>query len=238
MSIAFQALVILAIALPGIIYHRTVTDAPELREKRSISDELAQSLIAAIILHALWLLIFNGLGRICFPPVHVNLDAALMLSMGQFGKDSFSLPEAIGSVTRYPLSVTTYFLSLYLSSAVAGEQVRKFLGNQKNAKSFLGRFAFWLHSQDEGPARQFGKWSRTFEYDRETEIPFFSAVVELGKEAHLIFGQLREFIPDDDGYPARYILSDVHRRLLTDEDSFYEGTIRLWRKFPTKTRHF
>lgn len=109
MNIAVQALAIFLLALPGIILRKTYRrgtfhEAP--RASRPIAEEIAYSLVLACILHAAW----AGIADLFFWPV--DLEAATLLLLGQYGHDSSLLPNVVGSLTSHPYRILTYFVSL------------------------------------------------------------------------------------------------------------------------------
>jgi len=115
--LAFQALAIFALALPGIILKNTYRngffwDRP--RQDVQITEEVAYSLVLACCLHAVFVPIVS---RFFWP---IDLQAVVALLLGQFGKDSQLLGRAIASVTAHPDRVFAYFVSLYAVSGALG----------------------------------------------------------------------------------------------------------------------
>jgi hypothetical protein len=100
MSVAFQAVVLLALAMPGIIFRRTYSRAGQFRERRSIADELVWGFIAASVFHFVWFSLFQIVGH----PLRIQprLDVVLMLVLGQFGRDNRHFDYVLSSVTDPP----------------------------------------------------------------------------------------------------------------------------------------
>jgi hypothetical protein len=105
MSIAFQALVLFAIALPGIVLRKRMSTAGPFRQPRSLTDELAQSLIYAAIAHTVWVWLCGLL--VPYTRV-VSLKSVVMLAIGQFGPNQFELPRAMNALTESAPWVAAY----------------------------------------------------------------------------------------------------------------------------------
>jgi hypothetical protein len=105
-NLAFQALAIFALALPGIILKKTFRngffwDRP--RQPSPIAEEVAYSLVLACALHAIYA-----------PWWPVDLRSVFALLIGEFDA------HAIGSVVANPIRIFTYFTSLYAIAALLG----------------------------------------------------------------------------------------------------------------------
>ena len=117
MSLAFQALAIFALALPGIILKNTYRngffwDRP--RQALPITEEVAYSLVLACALHA----VFAPVVVKYFWPI--DFQALAILLLGQYGKDSERLGAAVNAITSYPWRVFLYFIVLYAIAAAIG----------------------------------------------------------------------------------------------------------------------
>jgi len=116
-SLAFQALAIFALALPGIILKNAYRngffwDRPRL--VLPVAEEVAYSLVLACALHA----IFASIVDRWFWPI--DFDAIGILLLGQYGKDSNLLLPSVQALTGHPGRIFTYFASLYAFSAALG----------------------------------------------------------------------------------------------------------------------
>jgi hypothetical protein len=116
-SLAFQALAIFALALPGIILRNSYRngffwDRP--RQTLPVAEEVAYSLVLACALHAL----FASVVHHWFWPI--DFDAVGILLLGQYGKDSNLLLPSVQALTCHPGRIFTYFAGLYAFSATLG----------------------------------------------------------------------------------------------------------------------
>jgi hypothetical protein len=208
MSVAFPALVLFMYVLPGIIFRRSVSTAGQFRQHRSVADELAQGVVLACVGHALWISISNCFGR------PVDLQAAVMSAVGQYGKDSVGLDSSIRALTENVWWVLWYFISLNGFAFGLGRLIR--WARDRNWRPLKAFDSF----DDEPGAERFKEWSGIL-VDRsadQTIVPLLSTVVELGGVAHLFVGCLEEIHWSDDGHPDRFVLSGVIRRLLADDE--------------------
>jgi len=131
MNIAFSALLILYLALPGMLFwwaYRRDRGRPASRGP--ISDDIPIGLLLSVGLHAAWVSLFNLLGTI--PVVFggrrsfVDLQSVAVLLSGQAGKDSEPFRLAIASITEgwRPLGVFAYFCSLSIVAFFLGYRLR------------------------------------------------------------------------------------------------------------------
>ncbi len=220
MSVAFQAVVLLAIAMPGIIFRRCYSRAGQFREKRPITDELVGGFVAAAMLHWVWITLFQQIA--IFFDARISLPAALMFAMGQFGKDDRNFDFAIRSVTVPPVPtfVLCYFVTLYLVSAFAGQKCREWTQTTASQAPYA-KFIRWLHSlEDEGPSlRKWEEWRAHLSPPAGmSTVQFLAAVVPLGGTPFLYYGILDDVIFDDSGIPDRFILRDARRRKIGDNE--------------------
>ncbi len=116
MNLAFQALAIFALALPGIILKNSYRngffwDRP--RQQSPIAEEVAYSLLLACALHAVYAPIVSR----WWP---IELNAVAILLVGQYGKDSALLDGTVQALTAHPGRILTYFVILYAASAGLG----------------------------------------------------------------------------------------------------------------------
>lgn len=214
MSIAFQALVLFAIMLPGIVLRKRMSTAGMFRQPRSLTDELAQSLIYAALAHAAWVplcAVIPG-GR------PVSLKVVLLLALGQFGANQTELAGAITAIEGNGPRIILYFVSLTLAAALVGTFARWGAEKQEWVRSILG----WIEDREPGEERA-RDWKRFLMVTSGTPpepetVVLLTTVVELGKTAWLYVGRLEQTIFRPDGDPEGFVLSEVSRRPLTDED--------------------
>lgn len=116
MNLAFQALAIFALALPGIILKNSYRngffwDRP--RQQSPIAEEVAYSLLLACALHSVYAPIVNR-----YWPI--DLNAVVILLLGQYGKDGEHLAGTVAALTIYPGRIFGYFVVLYAASGALG----------------------------------------------------------------------------------------------------------------------
>jgi Family of unknown function (DUF6338) len=231
MSIAFQALVLLALALPGIIFRRCYSrTGHQFREAIPIADELVKGLVFAIVLQAVWVALFGGLGLIV--GTGVSLRATLMLMSGQFGKDGALFEEALDSVTRmpHPVWIFFYFTSACLVSAWLGQRCRAWCDNAQRigSKHHGHTIALWLHSlNDDGPhLRRWGEWIQDLDPPTGmSAVKLLTAVVPLGDVPYLYCGLLKKVWFDSNGIPDRFVLTGARRRKIDDNEEGAGGNV-------------
>lgn len=229
MSIAFQAFVLVTLALPGIILRRFFSRAGRFRLKRSVTEEFSRNLITAVALNSLWACLFQILG-LSFG-LQIDLDSVMMLSMGHFGHEDASFDRAIRSVTDYPGWVLLYFLSLYATAAIAGG----YLGAKCAARSMIN--GSWLGTlyrfiEDEPKYRRVQEWLSHFEFNSERDAEaaaICSMIVVVGGHVLLYVGRMEEegIIWNDDGNPDRFVLKGAMRRPLEKDDSEGAGFYKI-----------
>src|SRR5256885_13761352 len=116
MNIAFPALLIFVLALPGSILTRTYREwgwkLPVYR--LPLGEEIAQSVFAAAVLHWIWCYGAGLLGyRIAFHDV-------LLLLFGGSGLPAEFVKNRLAAIAAQSLPIAEYFGSLYLGAAVIG----------------------------------------------------------------------------------------------------------------------
>ena len=224
MSIAYQAVVIFALILPGIIFRNQISAAGQFRQQRSLSDELAHSVMYAFAWHAIWIF-FAGLLAGWIP--RVSLKFAFMHAMGQFGKDSKELDAAVEAVTNSWGWVFLYFASISICAGICGRMCRAC--RDGNKVRWLFGWVDWIQDHEPNKNRQ-ERWSAFLQPHEvkdsgEYEIRFLTMIVELGKAPFLFVGILEDVSFGPDGNPETYILSNVSRRALLPTDRDPEETL-------------
>jgi hypothetical protein len=218
MSIAYQALVIFLFLLPGLLYRRAASTAGKFRKQRSLADELALGMLAALVAHFIGIGLFTGIGHLC--GVRIALDSAMMHAMGDFGPDSEELRPAIRAVTDYPVYVLVYFIAVCGGSAAAGVLVKWCRDKKWKHAAFLDWF------ENEPAAERFRQWSRALGSPDESKLStaLLATVIELGGAAYLYVGFLKEVRWSEDGEPEFFVLADeVIRRPFNEESDRLEG---------------
>lgn len=114
MNLAFPALFLLIVLLPGLIFRRVYNRGPAAPPPASLGDEIARSPIPAGVLHLVW----GCLGKLIGHPV--DIKSALALGLGNFGDHGSFFDEALDSVANHSVEVSLYFLSIYCAAALIG----------------------------------------------------------------------------------------------------------------------
>ncbi|SFJ27482.1 DUF6338 family protein [Planctomicrobium piriforme] len=232
MSIAFQALVLVALSLPGIIFRRFANRAGQFRQRRPITEDVTRSIVSAAILNAIWAGLWDSVGRSF--GIRVDLNSVVMLSMGQFGHEDAHFMSAVESLTWHPWSVLSYFLSLYLLSMIFGHAAGIF-AHQKPLK--------WIHDWiDEEPSyRRSKEWTSHLEYQGAGRAKRLCAtVLSIGSTPYLYFGFLEDdgVMWKDDGHPDRFALRSASRKRIDgngDHEEKVPGQLLIIRASEAKT---
>lgn len=184
-----------------------MSTAGQFRQQRSLADEMAQSVLYAIIGHAIWIAVFNHLFH--FP--QADLDAALMHAVGQYGPNAAHFDVATDALTSNFWSVVAYFGTLNAFAVAFGSLIR--FGREQEWKGF-GLFDWLL--DDEPSDKRFQEWSNFLEPDQEGVeiVRILATVINLGSTPYLFVGKLEKPYFGLDGNPDRFILSGVMRRPL------------------------
>jgi hypothetical protein len=208
MNLAFPALLIFILVLPGVIYRYSYARGPwgwaSPVSIRTISDELAYSVMVAVGLHAVWTTLASCLGY------EVDYLALLAFLTGNFGKDSQLFGSSVLAFSDHKVAVAAYFVSLAAAAGGIGvgahAAVRK-LGLDLRTSWF--RFENTWHYLLTGELLGFDVAIAS------VDLPdgvYVSAVVEQGKECHLYWGFLSDFTFDTAGSLERLLLRGAHHR--------------------------
>jgi hypothetical protein len=137
MSLALPALLVLFLALPGILFYSGYSGGFRQRAASIISTpgsvtwSLTIALVSSVALHALWSAFAWG-----WFDETVDLGTVLYLLGGQYsGQDVYV--KALNTVAARPYLTVTYFLSLYVFSALLGVAIRRFVRRNYLDKKFL-----------------------------------------------------------------------------------------------------
>ncbi len=116
MNIAFPAILFLILTLPGIIfrytYRKGLWSSPF--SMGTLSEEVAYGLSIALILHLAWI----SFAQLFFP-YEPALEALLTMIIGEYS-NVHVYDRIVASITSHPVLLSSYFLSLYLFSALFG----------------------------------------------------------------------------------------------------------------------
>jgi hypothetical protein len=212
MNLAFPALLIFVLVLPGVIlrytYARGTWKWNSATSIQSLGDEVAYSVVIAGALHLLWTWVVSPIGD-------VDLQSVLTLLAGTGSGTRDDFQAAISSATDHPYMVSGYFLSLYITSACIGYGthilVRKCHWDRKTR---LLRFKNDWHYLLSGEILEFDE----LPYEAgEPDGVYLSAVVKHGAGDFLYRGIVADWTLDRDGELDRVLLRLVHRRQLSND---------------------
>jgi len=211
MNIAFPALLILLLILPGMIfrygYARGSWGWTSPISFRTVSDELAYSAIFAVGLHFLWLVLGALLGY------QADLAALLALLTGNFGPQGQYYEGAVRSVSDHSIALATYFISLFLAAAIGGRSAHWFIRwSGLDLRTQIFRFKNEWYYLLTGEILSFKEVSIA---PREIDGVYLSAVVDHGRESYLYRGIVEDWSFDRDGQLDTIRLRFTHRRLLS-----------------------
>lgn len=209
MNVAFPAVIIALLILPGIVFRYTYSrgswgwTSPV--SFRTASDELAYAAIFAVVLHVAWLGAASLLGH------RADFPSLLAFLTGNFGPNAAVYNRAIGSVSDHALEIAAYFLSLVGVAAIGGRWSHWFvrrtrLDHHTEVLRFKNEWYYLLS----GEVLRFGGR----EAPREVSGVFLSAVVDQGKDCFLYRGIVSDWSFDAEGNLDNVRLRFTHRRLL------------------------
>jgi hypothetical protein len=213
MNFAFPALLVFLLVLPGIILRYSYARGPwgwaSPTSMRRVSEELAYGVTFALVLHAVWLAIVRRLG---FQP---DVEAMVLMLLGNFGEGSEHLDRVLDSVAGYYPGIAGYLVSLYSAAGVAGN-----LGHRAVRRLRLDHLTkifrfdnYWFYMLT-GEVLDFRE---NAEDGREVDGVYCSAVVDHASGSYLYRGIVSDFTFDRDGTLDTIVLMDAHRRELTDD---------------------
>ena len=213
MNLAFPALLVLLLVLPGSIFRYTYArgtwgwSSPT--SFRSISDELAYSVVLAVGLHCLAIV---GVGLLGF---RVDFASVVALLIGDFGPSGKQYGRAIESVAMYPGRIALYFLGISFGASAAGHIAHKVVRALRlDHRTRIFRFRnewFYLLS---GEVMQFAESADDI---REIAGVYLSAVVDHSKESYLYRGIVADWSFDPQGQLDAITLRMAHRRPLSKD---------------------
>lgn len=224
MDVAFPALLIFLIVLPGIVcrygYRKGTWTSPVYLT--SISEEIAYGVVIAAALHLAWGWVLGLFG------VVINLDAVLFFLTGIDGAGAARAEKALQSVVQSPQGIFGYFLGLNVAAGLLGfglhELVRYYrLDLRFPALRFRNEWYYLFRQEDpimdiiaarrwRWGGREFREWLRF--YRSIQGYTYVSAVVEQGGVAYIYWGYLHKFFFDKTGGLDRIVLTHTKRRLL------------------------
>jgi hypothetical protein len=214
LNIAFSAVLITLLVLPGIVFNRCRSVSGRFGSQHAIADEFFPSLGAAAVGHVIW-----ALGCYLLSPctkLLVDIQATILLMAGQTGSHKDGI-DAIEAVSKHPVAVLLYFSSLLLLSCFAGHRQKRFRLSRHGPVRALTAFS----AGDESQARRFAEWAETLPVEIShsgiTRI-FVVASLVVGSKAYLYAGLLKKvFWNEATGEPEWFQLSSTIRRDILDD---------------------
>ena len=213
MNIAFPALIIFLLVLPGIIFRSASSHAGRYRVTQPLSDEIGRSVIAAIIINAVFLQLANLFGQIL---LGLEVDPGIVLDLlnGKVEKTAPGSSVGAAHITQFPGLICLYLLGMYSAAYGAGAVVK---GIQRRAKTGVIRLL-----QNEPHALRFEEWQQTIYHGEKGEELWITicAVVPIAGSAYLFRGRLVDVFFDGSGTPERFVIEEPDRRKIGNEHDF------------------
>jgi hypothetical protein len=205
-NLAFQALVIFAVVLPGIILKRTYRDGffwNRPRDRSAITEEVAYSLVLACALHAAYVPLVSR-----WSPI--DLRAVTVLLLGQYGKDSELLPRTVDALTAHPGRILLYFAVLYAASAALGLAAHAAVRRLKwDLRYRAFRFSHQWHYLLRGDIASFPESNVAVQ---GFDFISLAGIVDTGAGTFLYVGVLDAFYFDNSGALDLLVLTGATRR--------------------------
>jgi hypothetical protein len=205
-NIAFPALILLCLLLPGFAFHSSFrrTEKTNLDHK-PFTSQTTSILLAAFLLHMLGILGYRYLCCGAWP----ELEHLFILLTGYAGT---ALENSISSVAPHTTKIVFYLFILSIFSFVLGQYVRGII--TKYQWDVDGRFSELLRFDTPWYYLFNGKIDTK---DLNPDGVYITALVELSGQTYLYTGILKKYFLDVDGQLERFVLSTVSRRPLTKD---------------------
>lgn len=220
MNLAFSALVLFLLLLPGFILHYTYSrgvwrwNSPVSFQR--YTDQITFAIVSAIVIHSISTLILSSLFNVTF-----DWTSILRLLLNTYGNDDQFYPETIQAIGGNLDRIMLYLISLYILAGSLGFAahwtVRK-LKLDRRYKFF--RFENEWYYLLSGEALEFPE-SNVPEEDipeKEDELnAFLATVVQHQDGSYLYLGIVQDFSYDTNGQLSHVILTSVLRRPLAKD---------------------
>ncbi|MEZ4699782.1 MAG: hypothetical protein R2834_05595 [Rhodothermales bacterium] len=224
MDVAFPALLIFLIVLPGIVcrygYRKGSWTSPVYLT--SISEEIAYGVVLAAALHGVWGWMLSLFG------VAIDLDAVLFFLTGANGDEA---DRAMRAVTYAPERIFGYFLALNVFAGAVGFGLHEFVRRRRldlrfRTMRFRNEWYYLFRQEDpimeiieargwKWGGRELREWLKF--YRSIQGYTYVSAVVEQGGIAYIYWGYLHKFYFDKAGALDRIVLTHAKRRRLEQD---------------------
>ena len=201
MNVAFPALLLFFIVLPGFIFFYTFKQT-----EKTVLDfsPFAASTIKSIVIAAVLQTIGVALVFLCtayqFQPQYF-----LMLLIGGTNTSGLRVADAVQNLSNHAVGITGYFAALYLFAGISGFALRQLITKRK-----------WDVSDSIfGDMLRFDTpWYYLFNGNRDDSVAgvVIAAIVDLKDGSFLFTGILSRYFLDDTGQLDRLILVNTQRR--------------------------
>jgi hypothetical protein len=231
-NLVFQALVVTALALPGLIfrvaYNKGTWNYPVGRLGPP-SDQIIQGLIHALWINGLWIGLVGLIRTIVHGPFRpIDFRAVASILLNQYGKDQQALEPTLAAIGSSPVSILVYVLGLYAFSGLLGLGLHVLVRRTRLDRRMAWPFRFendWHYllrgeildfPPHRGSSRPLRKPKITSDDVLGTVV---AAVVDLKDRSVLYLGFLVDFYFDHHGNLDRILLEEVRRRDLGSDAS-------------------
>ena len=227
MNLAFPALCIVLLVLPGILFRKTYArSALPFNTRRSrefaankypksnlpLTEEIGVSLIAAIVLHVLWLSAWTAGSKFLELEFSPNYNQLLYLLYGGLTVSKAQYRETLDYLAEHHILIVTYFLSLYLFAGIAGRASLAFVRSRglDHRQMFLRLEDHWFYFLS-GEIFKFKEFSRFLPNPPKITGTYVSVVVSHIETDVLYKGFLWDFYLNRQGNLDRLLLHNVIR---------------------------
>lgn len=212
MNVAFSALLVFLLLLPGFLFRTYFKRAEKVvLDVKPFGQAAIDAFLAALVLDIAW----YG-ATIVLTAYRVDFTALLTLIAGD---KAGSIDKSIAEIASDPWHPVLFFVSLYAFAIVIGFGLRYMIMR-------------WRLDRKDAPLANFLRfdtpWYYLFTgYDRERppDGVAIGAVVSLSSTAYLYTGVLVEYFLDDQGQLNRLVLTSAARRLLSSDPESEHVTI-------------
>lgn len=220
MNVAFPALLVFLIILPGFIFrHSFRLSEKTIIDQTPFAAASVKGLVIAAFLHLPWVVLAEQIGH----PIDYN---ALLMLLSSPQREN-ALVETIRQAADSFNWIVFYFISLFLGAALFGLLLRSIVVKFKlDRNRFVGRFVKF----DTPWYYLFCGYNETFEVDGVV----VSAIVEIDKTAYVYTGLLKEYFFAPDGTLDRLVIEMAMRRPLSkDKESDGDDIEERYERFYT-----
>ena len=201
MNVAFPALLLFFIVLPGFIFFYTFKQTEKtVLDFSPFAASTIKSIVIAAVLQALGVTLVYLFTRYQFQPSYF-----FMLLIGGTNASGLRVVDAVQNLSNHALGIATYFASLYLLAGIAGFGLRRLITKMKwDVRE--GIFGEMLRFDT--------PWYYLFNGNRDDTVAgvVIAAIVDLKDGSFLFTGILSRYFLNDTGQLDRLILVNTQRR--------------------------